>query len=51
MLSVEQVAEYQEWFDNRKHLRELIGQLENLAVELIEAIRIPVGDKKSTPAA
>jgi hypothetical protein len=52
MLSAEQVAEYQEWFDNRKRLRELVGQLEGLGVELIEADqRTPQRRRKSTPAA
>jgi hypothetical protein len=37
VLSAEQVADYQEWFDNRKRLRDLVHELEALGVSAIEA--------------
>jgi hypothetical protein len=37
MLSAEQVADYQEWFDNERKLRELIAEFEALGVEVIES--------------
>lgn len=37
MLSADQVAEYQEWFDNRKRLRELVAELEALSLSIVEA--------------
>jgi hypothetical protein len=51
MLSPEQVAEYQEWFDNRKRLRELVGELEDLGLDIIETDpRAPRRKRKSAPA-
>ena len=35
VLSEEQVAEYQEWFDNERTLRALIGELEALGIDAI----------------
>ncbi len=37
LLSREQVAEYQEWFDNERTLRDLVAQLEALGIEAIES--------------
>jgi hypothetical protein len=37
MLSPDQVADYQEWFDNRRRLRELVGELEALGLSVVEA--------------
>ena len=37
VLSEEQVAEYQEWFDNERTLRALIGELEALGIDSIES--------------
>jgi hypothetical protein len=37
VLSAEQVADYQAWFDNRKRLRDLVHELEDLGVSAIEA--------------
>jgi hypothetical protein len=37
MLSPDQVADYQEWFDNRRRLRELVGELETLGLSVIAA--------------
>jgi hypothetical protein len=37
LLSTEQVAEYQEWFDNERTLRALVTQLEALGIEAIES--------------
>ena len=37
MLSPDQVADYQAWFDNRKRLRELVGELEALGLSVVEA--------------
>jgi hypothetical protein len=51
LLSPEQVAEYQEWFDNRKRLRELVGELESLGLDIIEADpRTPRRKRKSASA-
>jgi len=51
MLSPEQVAEYQEWFENRKRLRELVSELESLGLDVVEADpRTPRRRRKSTPA-
>ena len=51
MLSPEQVAEYQEWFDNRKRLRELVGELEALGLGIVEAdVRTPRRRRRSAPA-
>ncbi len=36
MLSPDQVADYQEWFDNRKRLRDLVGELESLGLSVVE---------------
>ena len=36
MLSPDQVADYQAWFENRKRLRHLIHQLEELSLSVIE---------------
>jgi hypothetical protein len=32
-----QLADYQPWFDNHRHLRELIAELEELSLEIAEA--------------
>lgn len=37
MLSPEQVDEYRGWFENRKRLRELIGELETLGLDIVDA--------------
>jgi hypothetical protein len=37
VLSEEQVAEYQEWFDNERTLRALIGELEALGIDAIQS--------------
>jgi hypothetical protein len=37
MLSPDQVADYQEWFDNRRRLRELVGELEALGLSVVDA--------------
>jgi hypothetical protein len=37
MLSPDQVADYQEWFANRKRLRELVAELESLGLSVVEA--------------
>lgn len=37
VLSAEQAAEYQEWFDNERTLRALIGELESLGIDAIES--------------
>jgi hypothetical protein len=37
MLRAEQVADYQVWFENRKHLRELVHELEELSMSLVDA--------------
>lgn len=36
MLSPELVADYQEWFDNRRRLRELTHELEELSIGVID---------------
>jgi hypothetical protein len=43
MLSAEQAAEYKEWFDNQRKLRELIAEFESLGIEAIET------DPRSAP--
>jgi hypothetical protein len=43
MLSAEQAAEYKEWFDNQRKLRELIAEFEALGIEAIET------DPRSAP--
>jgi hypothetical protein len=30
------VADYQEWFDNRRRLRELVGELESIGLGVVE---------------
>jgi hypothetical protein len=37
VLSPDQVADYQEWFDNRRRLRKLVGELEELSLSVIGA--------------
>ena len=37
VLSDEQAAEYQEWFDNERTLRALIGELEALGIDSIQS--------------
>ncbi len=37
LLSADQVAEYQEWFDNERRLRALVAELEALGIEAIES--------------
>src|SRR6185437_5758367 len=37
MLSPDQVADYQQWFDNRRRLRQLVGELEALGLSVVEA--------------
>jgi hypothetical protein len=36
-LSPEQVADYQEWFDNERRLRALVHELEELGVSIVDA--------------
>jgi len=36
VLTLEQVAEYQEWFDNERKLRALVSELEGLGIHAIE---------------
>ncbi len=36
MLSPDQVADYQGWFDNRRRLRELTHELESLAIAVVD---------------
>ena len=36
ILSDDQLADYQPWFDNHKRLRELIAELEELSLEIAE---------------
>lgn len=36
MLSAEQVADYQEWFENRRRLRELTRELEELSITVVD---------------
>jgi hypothetical protein len=36
ILTDDQLADYQPWFDNHKRLRELIAELENLSLEIAE---------------
>jgi hypothetical protein len=36
-LSPEQVADYQEWFDNERRLRALVHELEELSLSVVEA--------------
>ncbi len=35
-LSAEQLERYRPWFENRRHLRELVGELEALSLDLAE---------------
>ena len=37
ILTDDQLADYQPWFDNHKRLRELIAELENLSLAIAEA--------------
>jgi hypothetical protein len=37
ILSDDQLADYQPWFDNHKRLRELIAELEELSLEITES--------------
>jgi hypothetical protein len=37
VLSAEQVAEYQDWFDNERKLRALVAELEALGIESIQS--------------
>jgi hypothetical protein len=37
MLTPDQVADYQVWFDNRRRLRELTRQLEELSMSVVDA--------------
>jgi hypothetical protein len=37
ILTEEQFADYQPWFDNHRRLRELITELENLSLDIAEA--------------
>jgi len=41
VLSPEQVAEYQPWFDNQKRLRALVHELEELSLSIIDADPAP----------
>jgi hypothetical protein len=43
ILSLEQVAEYKEWFDNERKLRALVSELEALGISAIES------DPRSAP--
>jgi hypothetical protein len=43
MLSLEQVADYQPWFENERKLRGLVSELEALGVDAIES------DQRSKP--
>jgi len=36
-LSPEQVADYQEWFDNKRRLRALVHELEELSLSIVDA--------------
>jgi hypothetical protein len=36
VLSDEQVAEYQEWFDNERRLRALVAELETLGIDAVQ---------------
>ncbi len=49
MLSPDQVADYQAWFENRKRLRDLTHQLEELCIDLIGADeRTPTRRKRAS---
>jgi hypothetical protein len=39
MLSAEQVADYQEWFENRRRLRDLTHELEELSIAVVDEDR------------
>jgi hypothetical protein len=37
IFSDEQISDYGSWFDNERRLRELVGELERLGLEIVEA--------------
>jgi hypothetical protein len=51
LLTDEQVADYQEWFDNAKTLKSLVSELEALSMDIVESdprsARRPGGRKPS----
>src|SRR5674476_1092118 len=50
-LSAEQHAQYEPWFQAHRRLRELLGELETLSLEIIEnELRPATGPKRKTPA-
>ena len=50
-LSAEQHAQYEPWFQAHRRLRELLGELEALSLEIIESeLRPATGPKRKTPA-
>lgn len=46
-LSEDEASAYQAWFDNAKQLRALLGELEALGLDVIEADRGPAGPSGS----
>jgi hypothetical protein len=54
LLTDDQVADYQEWFDNAKTLRALTAELEALSLSIVEgdprSARRPGGRKPTAPS-
>jgi hypothetical protein len=54
LLTDEQVADYQLWFDNAHRLRALVSELESLGLRAVEvdprSLRRPSGRKPASPA-